>query len=261
MKRLIVSLIMCLILTGCFIIPEPPDPEPNKPVYRAFLVGVGDYILFSDLKSPSYNVERMRKMLSNCRFTKEEIGFTKINTLVDWDATKEATLEGITTTFAGADDNDVSYFYWNGHGGASIEPHIGPSDIDPQNMKETWISVHELEKRLSAVPGTKVVILDTCFSGGFIGRGFKDLLISDDFQVITSSRGSEVSYEIDWVPEPYAYFTWAVYRGCRKDMLADKNEDGIVNLKELHEYVQGYSPYVSGTQYYPRQSIFPIVEY
>ena len=253
---IILIILISIILSGCFVIPEPPEPPepgPNKPVYRALLVGVS-----RGLKSPPYNVARMEEILGNCRFGDDEKEFTTINKLIDSEGTKEAIFNNIVSTFTGADENDVSYFYWNGHGGAKIEPHINPNDYngDP----ETWISVHELERYLSAIPGTKVVIMDTCYSGGFIGKGFKDLLISDDFQVITSCRKSEVSYSIDWVPEPYTHFTMGIYLACKK-LSADKDKDGIINLKELWESVRNYHFLCSGTQYHPTQSKFPIVEY
>ncbi|GAH91355.1 unnamed protein product, partial [marine sediment metagenome] len=44
----------------------------------------------------------------------------------------------------------------------------------------SYISVDELEAALSAIPGTKVVFLDSCYSGGFIGKGKEEITISQE---------------------------------------------------------------------------------
>ena len=265
---IILTISILIILSGCWAVPDPPDPpEPNGVAYRALLVGVGDYMFYGDLKSPEHNVAKIKGVLEDCRFTEEEIRFTKIETLLDLNATKENILQGIVDTFIGADENDVSYFYWNGHGGSQIEPHICPSDYN--GSKNAWISVHELEEALSAIPGTKVVIMDTCYSGGFIGKA-RDfalaLLTSDKYQVITSCRGDQVCYENRSAVPPYCYFTMGVYQACR-NLRADDNEDGIIDLTELWDYAywwalnHGYKCFNQYAQYFPEGSTFPIVEY
>jgi hypothetical protein len=157
--------------------PTPTDPI----VYRALLVGVGDYINGDpypggDLNGPPENVDRMRLILEQCKFGSSNTTFSIINDdLIDFNATKVAILDGIASTFSGADDNDVSYFYYAGHGyldsGTNIS-YLCPAD-NPITILDlnALISVNELESHLSAIPGTKVVILDTCHSGGFIGKG------------------------------------------------------------------------------------------
>lgn len=261
--KIALLVIALIFLSGCWVTPEPEPPEPNGTVYRALLVGVGDYMYISDLKSPFYNVDRMRKIFTDCRFTEAEIQFMVINELKDLEATKEAILEAITSTFAGADDNDISYFYWNGHGGEKIEPHIHPSDS--KKTPTTWISVHELEEYLSAVPGMKIVIMDTCYSGGFIGKSFsKALLISDDYQVITSCAGDSVCWENPNSIKPYCYFTMGIYQGCI-GLQADTDKDGIINLTELWDYAYWWAIQnkcnCQYAQYFPEGSEFPIVEY
>ena len=164
-----------------------PPPVVNPITYRALLVGVGDYENYppapdGDLNAPPYDVERMYYVLDQCQFGSSNTVLSIINDeLIDLEATKTAILQGITSTFSGADENDISFFYFSGHGtygeGFSTS-YICPTDYD--NTVNFAISVDELESALSSIPGTKVVILDSCFSGGFIGKGGKEKIISKE---------------------------------------------------------------------------------
>ena len=155
----------------------------DKIVYRALCVGVGDYIYGddNDLPGPPYDVDRMIQIFNQCQFGPLNTEFSTINYLKDWQATKSNILQGIASTFSGADNNDVSYFYFSGHGaygeGFSTS-YICPADTD--GSISSVISVDELESALSAIPGTKVVTLDSCFSGGFIGKGKEEITISQE---------------------------------------------------------------------------------
>lgn len=67
----------------------------------------------------------------------------------------------IRTTFADAQPGDVSLFYYGGHGtpqGALV------------GVRDTILTAYSLSNALDAIPGTKIVILDCCYSGQLIGR-------------------------------------------------------------------------------------------
>ncbi|RXG62948.1 caspase family protein, partial [Candidatus Atribacteria bacterium 1244-E10-H5-B2] len=180
MKKAILLSIILIFLTGCGkgIIPIPVD---NEVVYRALLIGVGDYIYFpdiygnTDLPGPPYDVNRMYYTLGYCKFGLSNTGFSTISYLKDWQATKSNILQRIASTFSGADNDDISYFYYAGHG----YRWEGTSYLCPADSTSIFslISVDELENALSAIPGTKVVFLDTCYSGGFIGKGKEEITI------------------------------------------------------------------------------------
>ena len=127
MKKIIIVILSLLVLTGCFITPQPE----NEVVYRAFLVGVEDciYINSMDLPVAGYNVKRMNEIFSDCRFTNREIKFSSIDILRGSNSTKEAILKGILSIFGEADENDISYFYFMGHGGTKRgHPIFCPTD-------------------------------------------------------------------------------------------------------------------------------------
>jgi len=99
-----------------------PPINTNETAYRAFCVGVGDYIYYPDshgnidLPGPPYDVNRMRQTLRYCKFGLSNTGFSTISYLKDRQATKSNILQWIASTFSGADNNDISYFYFSGHG-------------------------------------------------------------------------------------------------------------------------------------------------
>ena len=266
----------------------------NEVVYRALCVGVGDYIQGSDddLPAPPYDVDKIRQILQQCRFGTSNTFFSNINYLKDWQATKTNILQSISSTFSGADSNDISYFYFSGHG-SWLEniSYICPADIT--SFVDSAISVDELENALSAIPGTKVVFLDTCHSGGFIGKGkgeitisqeelesfndeiinvfsqaqSKGLLTTNQYKVLTSCHYYQECWEIQ--PEegnPFGVFTIALCRGCGYDdsYPADTNLDTKVSLQEAYLYIRDWVfsyGIIQDVQVFPNNSSFTIVEY
>ncbi|MBU4509586.1 caspase family protein [bacterium] len=267
----------------------------NEIVYRALCVGVGDYINYGsdgDLLAPPYDVDRIKQLFSYCKFGSSNTGFSTINYLKNWQATKSNILQSISSTFSGADSNDISYFYFSGHGSrVGNTSYICPADIT--SFVSTAISVDELESALSAIPGTKVVFLDSCHSGGFIGKGREEIIVSreelesfnnevinifsqaqpkgllttNQYKVLTSCHYYQVCWEIH--PEesdPFGVFTMALCDGCgySGSYPADTNLDTKVSLQEAYLYVRDWVFYygvVQDVQVYPNNSTFTIVEY
>jgi len=254
----------------------------NPIVYRAFLVGVGDYENSGpddgDLPGPPYDVDRMIDIFNHCKFETDEVLFSSIVPLKDLSATKSAIINGIASNFSGADDNDISYFYFSGHGaygeGFSTS-YICPTDAD--SSIGSVISVDELESYLSSIPGTKVVILDSCFSGGFIGKGkeeiifskedlesfndeiinvfsqaqSKGLLTTNQYKVLTSCHYYQSCMGISpLVPgdfDPFGLFTAAFCDGCgygytNWPLNADKDSNYKIALDEMYDYILNIIP-------------------
>lgn len=264
MRKLMI-LVLCLFLTGCWITPEPP--EPNEVTYRGFFVGVSKYENGWTLPSPAKNTESLKELFGECKFGDEEIKFIAIETLVNLDATKENILNGILSVFAESDNNDVSYFYYMGHGGKINDiPVITPSDFT-YNLVSA-ISVHELEATLSLISGTKVIFLETCHAGNFIDKNKNiiwemftedslDLLDKEGYQVLASSRGDQYT----WDSENGSYFCNSFIEGC-ENLTSDTNNDGIVDLTEIYTHIRNHVPSCKqAVQIYPLGSTFPIVEY
>ena len=276
-------------------------PVSNPIVYRALLVGVGNYENYDpfpngDLYSPPYDVDRIVDVFNHCKFGTDEVTFSSIVSLKDFSATKEAIIDGISSTFSGADDNDISYFFFSGHGAEYLDIYY----LCPTNILLTSydndISVNELEIALSSIPGTKAVILDSCHSGGFIGKGkgeitiskeelvsfndeiinifsqaqSKGLLITNQYKVITSCRGNQTCLGSEDPINPensFGEFTMALCEGCgyntyNHPYLADNNENNKVSLNEAYSYIESTLETLDqDVQVYPSGSDFTIVEY
>ena len=284
-------------------------PVQDDIVYRALLVGVGNYenddgVTLTDLNGPPYDVGRIHQVLGQCKFGSLDAEFSSIVELKDLSATKAAIIAGIASTFSGADDNDISYFYFSGHGYLDTETNISylcPTDTALVLDLSTMISIDELESRLSVVPGTKVVFLDSCHSGGFIGKEkgeikiskeeltsfnnniintfsiseSKDLLTKTQYKVLTSCHYYQSCVGLDPVDgDPFGLFTKVLCDGCGYDgnCYADiaNDNDTRVTLDEAYEYVKEWVPYYEyiwdidnrqDVQVYPEDSDFAIIEY
>ena len=275
---------------------------PPSSVYRGFLVGVGDYQYFpdaygnTDLPAPPFDVDRMHDTLNH-----SGSGFSLINELIDLQATKSAILNGIATAFSGADSDDVSYFYFSGHGmNYSGVSYLCPTNVSYYSPLSSFISTNELEAALSAIPGTKVVILDCCHSGGFIGkqmqeekiisnaREFNDNVINSflsrdltgsQYKVLTSCLSTQVCVEL--IPgegDPFGLFSGVLCEGCGYNYythpyFADGNGNGEITLHEAYTYTDEQVTIIAtalndlygwnidqDTQVYPLYSDFVIIE-
>lgn len=242
------------------MVPEPP----SKVAYRTLLVGVADYVgCNNDLSAPPYAVDDMFELLSR------GYDFTLMETLIDKEATKENILNGVFSTFAESDNGDVSYFYFAGHGGMRYGNfYLCPADTDWTTAGN--ITVAELEYLLGGVAGTKVVILDCCHSGGFIGKSIPELLNKEGYQVLTSCMGEQFSHQMGGTSfsEPYMVFTQGILEGCSDGVLsylADINNDRVITMTEVYNFaviwVANHLNVEQDAQMYPRESDFPIIEY
>ena len=286
---LLVILISSLLLhSGCGGTTSPPITV-NETIYRAYCVGVGDYMYFPDsygnidLPGPPYDVNRIRYTLDRCRFGLSNIPFSEIWYTTDLSATKSTILQGIANIFSEADYNDVSYFYFTGHGiWVNNISYLCPTEVNYFSPMSTYISVDELETTLSAIPGSKVVFLDSCHSGGFIGQVREEIIVSreelesfnnevinvfyqakskgllttNEYKVLTSCHYYQECMELAPVTpgdfDPFGLFTMALCEGCGYYGIypADTNLDTKVSLQEAYLYIKLYVQDLSNTYPY-----------
>lgn len=285
---LTILILSSLLNSGCGGITSPPTAI-NQIVYRAYCVGVGDYIYFPDnygnidLLGPPYDVDRVSYTMSKCRFGPSDTTFSELWYNLDRSATKTAILQGIDNIFPEADYNDVSYFYFSGHGiRANNTSYLCPTETSYYAPISTYISVDELEAALSAIPGTKVVLLDACYSGGFVGKGVEEIKISKEklesfndeivnafsraelkvllttnqYQVLTSCHYDEQCMGLSSATpgdfDPFGVFTIALCAGCGYygSYPADTNLDTRVSLQEAYLYIKSYVQDLSSTYPY-----------
>ena len=132
--------------------------------YRALSIGNAQYA-GAELEAPEYDATHMQALFAQMSF--DGVTMDPDNNKRENNLTKSGIKKAIAAAFAGADADDVSYFYYSGHGSvANGQAQLVGTDL-------AFLSVSELKAALDAVPGRKVVLLDSCFSGGFVDKASK----------------------------------------------------------------------------------------
>ena len=141
---------------------------------------------------------------------------TPYSVTVDRDKGKSGILSGVASVFADADDDDVSLFFFSGHG--SSGGRILGNDF-------LSISPSELRSALDAVSGKKIVIVDACYSGAIIQKSAALTAAS-----LTSKDGEETEEENEEetvTQSEVSSFASSFVSGFRPKLLA--KADGYLN--------------------------------
>ena len=216
----------------------------NKINYRAILVGQNDYI-DNALVGPENDSLAMSKMLGTMSKTKYSV--SRVNNL-----TAQGIDSQIDKVFSQADGNDVTLFYYSGH---------GASDGSLCGIDNVTISPDTLRQILDQYVGKKIVIIDACYSGNMIGKSVDDFndafvsafsrktkanLAAQDYYVMTACSKSQLSTESTLgTKKRVGVFTSALLYGCGwnqtsskklSKLYADSNSDKAITLKEAYGY-------------------------
>ncbi|MEG2388087.1 MAG: caspase family protein [Clostridia bacterium] len=167
---------------------------------------------------------------------------------------------------SGADEDDLSVFYYSGHGEGGSDPALRGAlyCVDDAN-----VPVDRVRAALDRVPGRVLVILDSCLSGQFIEqksvreqaeaakdynqaviaafagatakKPLPDSSVSKKYMILTASRPLELAWETD----KHGLFTYYLGKGIGFDdeanpkvsvLHADTNGDMRVSLSEIYDY-------------------------
>ena len=121
-------------------------------IYRAAVIGEADYQYATKLSACKYDAYAMKRVL-------EKTGYTTVKSGIDF--TKSQIYNLIHHTFKPANYNDVSFFYYSGH---------GANDGSLYTVDGDFISTSTLAGWLKQIPGTVIVMLDSCYSGTVINK-------------------------------------------------------------------------------------------
>jgi len=228
-------------------------------VYRALLIGQMDYAMADPLTGPENDLIAMRRILTSSNKTPYTVT-TKTN------CTEVQIKSAILSAFAGATENDVSLFYYSGHGMTSADEEQVGSLV---GVDSSYITAAELRSCLDAIPGRKIVIIDACHSGKLIGKStagnttaadaFNTSFISafswrsrtnlaaGGYYVMTAAHSSEYSYEATLGNNmSMGVFTYCLALGCGYNHMtgslgsrtADADNDGVVNFYEAYVFAK-----------------------
>ncbi|OZD12990.1 hypothetical protein CH253_18145 [Rhodococcus sp. 06-156-3C] len=101
--------------------------------------------------------------------------------LTDEDATADAIRSCLANLAIASNDEDIVVIFYAGHG--TDRHQIICHDTDVEKLTGTTVSLEEIGKALSAIPGRTVLCaLDCCFSGGIGSRVFQSEVNPRDFK-------------------------------------------------------------------------------
>lgn len=248
--------------------------------YRALLIGNSSYSSLADLPSCAYDLSQMKSALQS-----GSVSYSKVS------AKSNLTRSGISSAVNGVltwgqDSDDVTVVYYSGHGASS-----GLAGTDYSTSTGSGIySFASLQSVLSNVPGTVIILLDSCESGALVGKSatgadsFTDNAIAafsgsssklsskaitsgDKFHVIASSSMTQYSYAVD---DTYGLATWALceamgwsHNGAKAGnklttLEGDANGDSTVTLSEAYAYASAsVSELLSKYNYSQDMQIYP----
>ena len=141
------------------ILGDPFNNNSEETDYWAVLVGINDYPGHS--KDLPYSINEISSF-KNALLNGENWQSSHIKFLSDENASREGIFEALEWLDEQEDENDVSVFYYIGHGSQNS------SDNEYLSVYSSNIFDEELDEQFDNLEGRVVIILDCCHSGGFI---------------------------------------------------------------------------------------------
>jgi caspase domain-containing protein len=200
----------------------------------------------SALRSPAADAAALAEVLSDRRISDFDVQ-------VVHNETANVVQRRIEDLFADSARDDVLLLHFSCHGlkGESGELHFAMRDTRPDRLRSTAVSADYVQRCMKASRSRSIVLLLDCCFGGAYGQGVAvraagDAHVFDSFSggrgraVITASSAVEYAFEggrraDDRTPLP-SVFTAAVVEGLATGA-ADRDEDGLIGLGELYDYV------------------------
>lgn len=227
--------------------------------YRALLVCQTYPGTKRELEGPATDQQAMYGCLTN-------MDTTKFTVRACSNLGSEEIISAIGDTFSTTNENDVSLFYYSGHGDENGNLICADKDF-------TLLSPSTLKSSLDRIPGRKIIIVDACYSGILIDedasmllegtnanearsfvtffqsvfrRRMRGMFNDDPYFVITAAHANEESMEAQIENSVMGLFTYGFCLGCgwngindsRHELLADQNGDRAVSIQEAFEYAR-----------------------
>lgn len=275
-RRLLSLLLVCLccpvFASTAFAASSETTPETESAgrVNRFLLVGCDRFLTQTDTTPSSRNnVLRMAET-----FAESTLDVERIVTREEGVGSAAVLIALIREAFAGADADDVSYFYISTHGlwdAAADTPNDQMRLLLSDGETEDSVTARTLRRVLDTIPGKKVLLLDACHSGAVIGKGvessFQNVFVGNDYYVICSSGGTEQSWYWSGEVSGERLSGAGYFSGALADAIshsggfgADENRDGIITLTELRRrLLQSHG--ASTIRTYPEESDFALFTY
>ena len=254
MKRALTLVLLLCALLGA----ARSEPVPAAQVQRALLVGCDAFLTQANTApSAQMNVERMARTLQT-----DSRGYARVTRRDHGVAGVEALALAVEEAFEGAGDRDTSLIYLCTHG---LYSRAVPELVLSDGSSEELLTAQALREMLDRVPGRKILVLDACSSGAFIGKGVrgagaKNIFAGPDYLVLTSAGGYEDSLLWhDRQADGGSYFAQELCEGLRTRAF-DLDADGVVTMAEAWQGLLECHG-ASTAQVYPQVSREPLYAY
>lgn len=183
----------------------------------------------------------------------------------------------IANDFDSAKEDDLSFVYYCGHGRGNGGNKPGLGICLKDNDYESYYTYSDFLDYLGQhIKGRIVLVVDACFSGGFVKAAEKNINVQNRICVMASSLDTQptdsyikIAMDLQWnhflqevsavvgavkdviTKENHQYhcFTYALMEGVnwnkKKDFPADNNKDHVVTCYELKQYINNNMPNVT----------------
>ncbi len=160
-------------------------------------------------------------------------------------------LRSVNRIFSQAGPNDQILVYYSGHGKQDAAGHLHLATIDTEvvALETSSIAVGMLRRLIDNYACKQVaLILDCCYSGAvgadFLNKGdlddrLKHLFRDRGIYILTASTATQAAREKEG--DDYSLFTKHLLAGIKQGE-ADYDDDGLVSLDDLYEYVKRRVP-------------------
>jgi hypothetical protein len=243
--------------------------EQHQPTFYALITGINDYPgTGSDLSYCINDASDIRASLQQCPGW---WGHSQITYLTDSAVNVGAIHAGIDQVKAAAGPGDCFIFFYSGHG----TNEVGNAALAVwDGAGWGFVTDSDMQSWMTGMPCPSTIILDTCFSGGMMGRsviegakakvytgapgfdpyfdkgwifhkGAKALDALDNLVGLAACTGTELSWELQSLQN--GVFTYYVTQGLGSGTTigpADTSGDGAISAEEAYNYA---SPLVTST--------------
>ncbi|MEA4897432.1 MAG: Ig-like domain-containing protein [Eubacteriales bacterium] len=280
-----IALLLTLVLGTCSSALAAGNGETT---YRALLIGIDGY----QTNALSGCVNDTARMAQTLQAANEAGAFYQSPTVLANLQTDEIVSSFSEVHNWGVDDDDVTFFYFAGHGFMSDK---GTPAIVGKDSK--MLKISELVSLLDQVPGVKLVAFDNRYADSLLPKlskqdgtlakalskyntavidAFKASPKAADYYVLSASTlSSSVEAALQAGEEPRGLITYYLTAGCGYDYVglrpadelpADTNLNGAVSLGEIRDYIESQilkrpdaTDLVFDVQIQPAGSSFPVL--
>jgi hypothetical protein len=220
--------LLCSFLTAAALLPGSASAATLDWQPRNTLVFIVGTLEWEDSETFASFPKTNRRDAQLARFFREKgVPPSRIVFLSDAEATKARVTSSFRKLLSQADEDDLLFFYYTGHGYQSEDGKTTYlATYDASEEVAGWSTDAIVRTIVNDFDGARVVIaVDCCHSGAFISR-VKKLQDGPSFACLASSTAQEESTE-NWT------FTEMLLAALRGKPYADLDQDGSVTLGEL----------------------------